>query len=230
MIEVNLLPGGKKRVSRGPKLSFKLPQMERLPTDRWVLGAAAVVLVSLLSAAYLFWSVTSQRREFTVALEAASADSARYADLIEQNNRMVARRDSIAQRVSIIQEIDGDRYVWPHILDEVARALPDYTWLRELIQTQGGEDLQIRIVGQAGNNLALTQFMESLEASLFLRDVQLISTEDVVDQGSNRIIKQFELEVRYERPPPELLETIPLLGEAPVDTAAVSAASDPSGS
>ena len=28
--------------------------------------------------------------------------------------------------------IDEDRYIWPHILDEVSRALPPYTWITVL--------------------------------------------------------------------------------------------------
>jgi Tfp pilus assembly protein PilN len=128
-----------------------------------------------------------------------------------------ARRDSIAQRVGIIQEIDGDRYVWPHIMDEVARALPDYTWLEDLLQTSPGEPLTFRIVGQAGNNFAVTQFMENLEGSPFVRNVELVSTEQEVlaTGGINRIVNRFELEAEYERPPPELLETVPLFAPGP---------------
>ena len=29
-------------------------------------------------------------------------------------------------------QIDSDRYVWPHLLDEVSRNLPSYTWLTSL--------------------------------------------------------------------------------------------------
>ena len=68
--------------------------------------------------------------------------------LIARTELLTARRDSIAQRVAIIQEIDQDRYSWPHLLDEVARALPDYTWLTELTQV-GTDPLAIRLVGQA---------------------------------------------------------------------------------
>lgn len=217
MIEVNLLPGGKKRGSRGSGLSFKLPSVEAAPRDPWVLGSALVVLLAVAVSAYLYLTTSGTHGELTVSLEEAVSDSARYADLIEQNDALLARRDSIAQRVSIIQEIDGDRYTWPHIMDEVARALPDYTWLEEVLQISAGDPLSIRISGRAGNNFAVTQFMENLEASLFLRNVELIRTEQVVETigGVSRIVNQFELNVEYERPPVELLETVPLFDAGP---------------
>ncbi len=230
MIEVNLLPGGRKRASRGPKLSLKLPSLSAgaLPKDPWLLGSAAAVVAVVAGAAYLYWSVSSRQSELEVLVAAAVADSARYADLIEQANRMTARRDSIAQRVAIIQEIDGDRYVWPHILDEVARALPDYTWLDELVQVSGGANLRFRILGKAGNNLAVTRFMENLEASFFIRGVELISTEQMVEEG--RMVNQFHLEAFYERPPVELLETVPLFGEEGAPAADTVGRANPSGS
>ena len=217
MIEVNLLPGGKKRASRGPRLSFKLPSVEAVPKDPWVLGGATVVLVLVAVAAYLYLTTSGTHGDLTVSIEEAVSDSARYADLIARNDSVMARMASIAQRVDVIQEIDGDRYTWPHIMDEVARALPDYTWLEELIQVSGGDPLLIRISGRAGNNFAVTQYMENLEASLFLRNVELLSTEQVVETigGISRIVNQFALEVEYERPPAELLETVPLFDAGP---------------
>jgi Tfp pilus assembly protein PilN len=212
LIEVNLLPGGKKRGPRGPSLSFKLPTIEAVPKDPWILGSALVVLAAVAVSAYLYVTTTSQREELTVSIEAAVADSARYFDLIQKNNALNARRDSIAHRVEIIQEIDQDRYVWPHIMDEVARALPDYTWLLELLQVSPGEPMRFRVGGQAGNNFAVTQFMENLEASLFISTVDLLSAEQVLEDsgGYSRAVTAFSLEAFFERPPPELLETVPL--------------------
>ncbi len=217
MIEVNLLPGGKKRAPKGPRVSFKIPTIEALPKDPWVLGSGAVVLVLVIAAGFLYLRTNNRHEELTVGIEAAVADSAWYFDLIQQNNAIIARRDSIAQKVGIIQEIDGDRYVWPHILDAVARAVPDYTWLLEVLQVAAGDPLRFRIGGQAGNNFAVTQFMENLEASLFIRNVDLVSTEqEVVNRGGiNRLVHRFALEAEYERPPPELLETVPLFDAGP---------------
>jgi Tfp pilus assembly protein PilN len=134
----------------------------------------------------------------------------RFADLIQRTNQLTARRDSIGQRVAIIQEIDQGRYIWPHILDEIARALPDYAWLQEVMQIQA-DPLQIRIAGRAGSNFAITNFMRNLEASPFLRGVQLERTEQAPSQQNpSQIVNVFELVVTFEAPPMEQLETVPL--------------------
>jgi len=214
LIEVNLQPGGKRRGARGPKLP-KLPSFGGGGWDRWVLGSTAVVLVAAGAAAYLFFTTSGRRGDLEVQIDEARADSARYADLIAQNDALLARRDSIAQRVNIIQEIDEDRYVWPHIMDEVARALPDYTWLTAILQVTLGDELLFRVDGNAGNTFALTQFMENLEASLFIRNVELITTEQVVEQNETgdvrRAVYHFQLEAVFQRLPADLLQTVPLL-------------------
>lgn len=213
MIEVNLRPGGKKRGSRGPRFSLKLPSFGGLGRDLWVLGSSVVVLAAAGAGVFLYITNLSLRGELEVRIEEARADSALYADLILQNDALMARRDSIAQRVQIIQEIDGDRYVWPHIMDEVARALPDFLWLTTILQVSLGDELQFRVEGRAGNHIALTQFMENLGASLFIRNVELLSTAQVIDESvpdARRVVYSFQLEAFFERPAAELLETVPL--------------------
>jgi Tfp pilus assembly protein PilN len=173
-----------------------------------------VVIAAVAAAAFLYFSTSARRGELEVQIEEARADSARYADLIQQNEALLARRDSIAQRVNIIQEIDEGRYVWPHIMDEVARALPDYTWLTAVMQVSLGDELQFRVDGNAGNTFALTQFMENLEASLFIRNVELVTTEQIVEQTPEgdvrRAVYHFQLEAFFDRPSVELLEMVPL--------------------
>lgn len=219
MIEVNLLPGGKKRSSRGRGFSLsglKLPSFggggarAGLPGDPYVLGAIGAGLVSVAVIAWLFLGVGSDREEVQVALDSAVQDSARFADLIERTNQLTARRDSIGQRVAIIQEIDAGRYVWPHVLDEVARAVPDYTWLRSIIQMQA-DPIQVRISGRAGSTFAVTNFMRQLEASRFLRGVVLERTEQATsEENPSDIVFEFEVLVNYEPPPLDELETVPL--------------------
>ena len=182
-------------------MPFALPSFGAIPKDSFILGSAGVVVVVLIAAGYFFLSVTGQFAELTV-------------DLIQQHDALRARNDSIAQKVSIIQEIDGGRYIWPHLMDEVARALVDYTWLTSLVQVSSGLEVQFRLEGRAGNMFALTRFMANLEDSPFIRNVVLIETTQVQEsQGTvNRIVHGFTFEARYEQPSDEILETVPLFG------------------
>ncbi len=229
MIEVNLLPGGKKRSSKGRAFSFSLPKLGGggggLPADPYVLGAVGVGIVSVGIMAWLFFGVRREREDLQVAVQEAVQDSVRFADVIQRTNQLTQRRDSIAQRVGIIQDIDAGRYTWPHILDEVARALPDYTWLRSVTQIASGPPIQIRISGRAGSNFAITNFMRRLEASEFLRGVQLERSEQApAEQNPQDIVYVFELTVNYDPPPMDQLQTVPLF-----DTDAAPAASDSAG-
>lgn len=216
MIEVNLLPGGKKR---GGGFSFSLPKLGGggggggglgVPGDPYVLAAVVAAVVAFGVMGWLYLGVTGDREDVQVAIEEARQDSIRFADVIERTNQLTARRDSIAQRVAIIQEIDALRYVWPHILDEVGLALPDYTWIREITQVQS-DPIQLRIAGRAGSNFAITNFMRQLESSRFLRGVNLERSEQAqseVDQQD--IIYIYELTVFFDPPPLGELQTVPL--------------------
>ncbi len=215
MIEVNLLPGGKKRQSKKQRFSVSLPNIKGLPNDKWILGAAAVVLLAVGSAGYLFVSTNSRVAGSESAVNDAVQDSVRYADLIQKTETLQARRDSIAAKVAIIQEIDAQRYVWAHLLDEVARAVPDYTWLTNVMQVASGDPIQLKIEGRAGNNFALTRFWNNLESSPFIRNVRLVSTEQTEGGeggGPNQGVYEFVLEADFEEPPVELLDLVPLLG------------------
>ena len=99
-------------------------------------------------------------------------------------------------------------------MDEVARALPDFTWLRELLYL-GSDPLQVRISGQAGSTFAITNFMRQLEASPFLRNVTLERSEQATSEGGSPqdIIYVFDLTVTYEPPPIDELQTVPLLDD-----------------
>lgn len=217
MIEVNLLPTkGKQRGPRVPRRSFALPKLPSgMPQDRWVLTAGALAAISLIMIAWLFFTVRGAAEELQVRIEVAQSDSVRFADIIRQTEHLQARRDSIAQRVAVIQEIDGKRYVWAHVMDEIGRALPDYTWILRLQQVATTPDLYLRIQGRTATYFALTDFMTSLEASPFLADVRLVSSSSevlTVGPGARRLILGYTLEARYQEPPPEAIDRVPLFG------------------
>ena len=225
MIEVNLLPGGKKRRPSksgggggggggGFLGKLSMPDLGSFAFDVYTIASVVVVAGVLGALGWWYTGLSGRQRDVQVELDDALQDSANYADLIERNATLAARRDSIAQKVDIIQEIDALRYVWPHLLDELARALPDFTWLTQVIQVSVGETVDFQVRGLAGNNRALTTFWRQLQESPFIRSVQLVQTEQVL-RPSGQLVYEFQLDCVYARPPLDLLETIPLFGVDP---------------
>lgn len=213
MIEVNLLPGVKRRSRKSlgggaaPKLKgIKLPEF-----DRWILFIVAGWIVGLGGLALLFLGTRAEAATLERDIQTAVADSTRYAATIAQTTELRARRDTIARKLEVIQQIDEGRYTWPHIMAEIARALPDYTWLEGVSQIDGGQTPSFQINGRTGNNFALTRFMSNLEASPFIRGVRLLRTAQV--REGEITLHQFALEARFEEPPADRIETIPLFAD-----------------
>jgi Tfp pilus assembly protein PilN len=164
-------------------------------------------------------------------------DSTRFASVLKEREMAEAKRDTVLRSLNLIRAIDDDRFVWPHVMDEVSRALPPYTWIvslgftgagqgqqavttvaaapgepgkkRRMVQTAVPRDtVRIRVVGNTVDIQALTRFMTQLEASPFLDQVQLAKSERAVDNGKE--VTQFQLDMLYSRPDPAQMRRVPL--------------------
>jgi Tfp pilus assembly protein PilN len=220
VIEVNLLPGGKKRSSGGFSFSFGLSSLKSLgggggsSIDPYLGFVTAAVAIAVVYMGWSFMAVRSTAEELDVRVEAAVQDSVRNATIIQRADALQARGDSIQERVAIIQDIDAGRYTWPHLLDEIASAVPDYTWLREILYS-GDAPLQVRVTGRAGSIFVITSFMRRLEASRFLRAVTAETMQQIPsEENPEDLVYMFELVLTYESPGIDELESVPLFQEA----------------
>jgi len=136
MIEINLLPGsGKKARSTGFSLSAIAGQAGSRVKDPFMIVAAVSIAAATLAIGYLHVSQTAKADELTERERRAVQDSTRYVAVLRERNRALAQRDSVQRQLEIIKSIDNDRFVWAHIMDEVSRALPPYTWLKSIQQS-----------------------------------------------------------------------------------------------
>jgi Tfp pilus assembly protein PilN len=62
-------------------------------------------------------------------LESTRAENKRFKAFLTEKRHQETIRDSLVAQIAVIRHVDGDRYVWSHVLDEVTKALPAYTWL-----------------------------------------------------------------------------------------------------
>ena len=135
MIEINLLPGtGSKKAARRPTVSFGsfASGLSGRLTDKFMIAAVVGVALSVSATAFLYLSQQKRDADLQARVEKAVVDSTRYANFLKDRYHAEAVRDTLLRQVNIIRSIDDDRFVWPHILEEISRALPQYTWLTSI--------------------------------------------------------------------------------------------------
>jgi Tfp pilus assembly protein PilN len=137
MIEVNLLPGssGKSQSRADFNVSGMLSGAASGIKDKFLLGTVATVAAVVVAVALMFMSQSNRERTLVEHERKAVEDSARYKVVLAAKTKAEVTRDSLYQQVAIIKSIDDSRYLWPHLLEEISNALPQYTWLTVVTQT-----------------------------------------------------------------------------------------------
>src|SRR5688500_4842621 len=138
MIEINLLPGSGKKArgkSSGIALGGVCSGIIAQVKDPYLMGAAAVVILAAVATVGLWGLQQSTTSRLERELQTAVQDSIRFGLMIKERRKVLAQRDEVLGQLSMIKSIDDNRFTWPHIMDEVSRALPPYTWLTSMSQT-----------------------------------------------------------------------------------------------
>jgi Tfp pilus assembly protein PilN len=240
MIEINLLPGaGKKSKAkgRGIPLGAALAGLIAKVKDPWLLAAVGSLGGAGAVVGLLFTWQGAKYDDVVDREQKAVQDSTRYAAVLREKDKAEAQRDSVLHQLDIIRSIDNNRFVWPHIMDEVSRSLPPYTWLTSLQQTSTSPAgvpaprakadpkkkpkkgaaadtavvnpaMKFRVVGNTVDIQALTRFMRILETSPFIENVQLAGTQMVMDAGKE--VTQFQIDAQYQQPDSSAIRTVPL--------------------
>lgn len=208
MIEVNLHPsGGRKRRKKGgglSGLSFEMPDfgdvriLETFRTDPWNAAMIASFIVVPAAVIFLWLGQRSEAQALQQRLDQALADSAELAEQLALNDSLSERRAQIRSRVRVVRELDQNRYVWPHLLDEISAALPRDAWLDAVKQQAPLPNLQVQVMGIAGTPLVVTDYVRNLERSPYIGQVQIVGTSKQVQEGV--ATQSFTLNVSYSRP------------------------------
>jgi Tfp pilus assembly protein PilN len=153
MIEINLLPGARKQKrSRSAAFDFGafFGNLAARVRDPFLIAAVVSMVLALAAVGGMYLYQSRKTATLTEHETKATQDSTRYASVIAQRRAAEEGRDSVVRQINVIRAIDGTRYVWPHILDEVSRALPPYTWLKSLGQTSAVSGLSPEVEAGLG--------------------------------------------------------------------------------
>lgn len=139
MIQINLLPGHESGAAlpTGPRAwaAAARARCEAVAADRYLLGGVGSALFVVAAVGVLHTRQGEAAAAAEARVTAAASDSTRFASLLAARRAAVADRDSVRRQLGVIAEIDSARYAWAHVLDEVSRSLPPYTWLTAVQQT-----------------------------------------------------------------------------------------------
>lgn len=224
MIEINLLPGTKAK-PRTARRRLNVGALLAGVTDRFKDPWLAIAVISVLLGGGIVGALWNAQRHADAQLRAqetrAVQDSVRFHAVLTRLRLAEAQRDSVLAQLGTIAAIDQRRFIWPHLFDEIARALPMYTWLRSVAQSSAATTasadqiaadslppLTLRVIGVTVDIQALTIFMKQLEASPFIADVSLATSS--VTQVEGKEVNEFTLDLRYERPDSANVRTVPL--------------------
>jgi Tfp pilus assembly protein PilN len=238
MITINLRPGQKRKRSGNPlkgvldRLSG-LRELSAKVKDPLLMAAvgAWVVVVAGLGLIYL----NNLRQLYTLEprLEQARSENRRFKAFLADKRRQEKIRDSLLAQITVIRQVDGDRYIWPHLLDEITKALPAYTWLVDLGVTAAASraaqapaqppkskadstadsvaaappPLQFQINGRTMDIQAYTRFLRQLEASPWIVDVVPVSAQTIVEK--ERAVTAFTIRATYNRADSAYIRTAP---------------------
>jgi Tfp pilus assembly protein PilN len=86
------------------------------------------------------------------------------------------RERELAALIAPIKELNQNRFFIAHVLDEVSMRMPEFTWLTHLNIAQGN----MTIKGVTASNLLVADFMNRLEESPYIHNVDLTVLEKKV--------------------------------------------------
>ncbi len=232
MIEINLLPG-KKKAAKGAGFQFALPDFKGLIAqvkDPFLIGAIAAWVVVGGGGALLFITDRARLAAAESRLESVRTEKRRYDIVIAQKRQAEKVRDSLLYQIHVIRDIDADRYIWPHVLDQTTKALPPYTWITHMQTTTtivvappgqpngpvtverdsiGRPAVKISIDGRTVDIQAYTTFLRQLAASPWFTDVTPAASQTVIE--ADRPVTAFTVTVSYKVADSVYIRTVPLV-------------------
>jgi Tfp pilus assembly protein PilN len=237
MINVNLRPDIKRKRAGSPfrGLGDSLRGLSSRIKD-------PLLMLAMLScvgvAGFLGFVLVSTTRDLAALepqLEETRAEHKRFKAFLAEKRHQEQIRDSLVAQIGVIRTVDGDRYVWPHLLDEVTKALPAYTWLVDMgvsgaapapaagtpaagsapAAADSGAaappvnvPVTFTVNGRTVDIQAYTRFLRQLEASPWITDVTPVSAQTVIEK--ERPVTAFTIQATFRQADSAYIRTVPL--------------------
>jgi len=198
--------------------------------DPWLIAAVIAWVIVGGGGALLFISERARLAHAISRRDNIRIEKRRYDIVIAQKRQLEKVRDSLLYQINVISQIDADRYIWPHVLDQATRALPPYTWIVRMQSattivapgagpangpvtveedSNGVSQVRVSIDGRTVDIQAYTTSLRQLAASPWFTDVTPASSQTVIE--ADRPVTAFNVTVRYRVADSVYIRTVPFV-------------------
>lgn len=183
MIRINLLP------HREIKRKERRQQFYVVSGLMVVLGLAIAFAVHTVIGGFI---ERQDRKNQIFKTEIAKLDKE-----IAEIKRLREQIDALLARKRVIESLQSDRAQTVHVLNEMARQMPEGIYLKSIKQTAR----LITLVGYAQSNARVSHLMRALDESPYLTQPQLVEIKAATVDG--RRVGEFTLNITIEQPKEE---------------------------
>ncbi len=185
MIRINLLP---RKVSRK-----KMTAMRHL-----ALGGGLIAIV-LLAMAYGWIVMGNKVSHLRKEISRIDGEIKKLANVDMEKETHQKNLAELKRRRDAIAEVDKERVVFLHVMDEMTLILDDsklHVWLNQINYDRG----KLQVTGVAFTNENISEFLKRLDQSPYLRNANLILSQKSKEKGAVRDMYSFSLTAEVETP------------------------------
>ncbi len=113
---------------------------------------------------------------------------------VEETKKFSEDQERLQKQIQTLDGLRKERMREVKILDNIQKDIPEKVWVNAI----KFDDKRLLISGLAVSDPDLTTFMENMSRSVFLRDVNLIKSDEQMMENSSKIIKKFDVTASLE--------------------------------
>lgn len=164
MIKINLLETPKEKEMKAVAVSVA-PSVSSI-----IIFGIIIVIVGIVISAILWYQAKTEFEKSKEQLEQAKKEKNELEPYIKQVVIYEKKKDLLKAKKDAIDLLRKNRSMPVHILDEVAKSVPQFLWL-DALSVKG---TSIELKGACTNKLDPSEFVRRLEESDFFSNVRLI--------------------------------------------------------
>lgn len=203
MIRVNLAKpkAGQAKAAGAKQSSAKVVSDEQLVENELKRGLYVRIVILLLGPVILYLyqdniipEKTANLRKLQAEYEEVAKKNRDAAASVEEIKKFEKDEERLQAQINTLNSIRKDRVKEIRVLDYIQREIPQKVWLTQVDLNDG----KLAISGIAMADTELTTFMDSLQRSAYLKDVNLLKSNDVSNPDFGQV-KKFDITCSLEK-------------------------------